>query len=495
MKNWLSLCLCLLFLFPTGGFAEDTSQTPIAALMARQVSGNSTLRAQLTAEFSEAAPSFIDGGLWETLRAAAADTAIETAYIFSRAGETLGNSQATATLKRGDQALSVLRLSGRGESWQLWGDALGDTLVTFSRDTSLLFRDRYLTLTGWGNVLLRGLGSLSAHWTPSQEGQWPALYRFFAEAFTETDAWKEQAGSLLEKYTDQISAWMQENTKLYLIRDTSGGMGTQSEISLEGEALAQEALALLDMFYHDSALQALLRSEMTGEEARAYLEPGMILLYEQTLRRMELPGKMVFSRLYGGDGSLEKATLRLPLADGAVLNWEQTGAADTYSLEKGNLTLSVGVDAGTDTGWQGEFALTQGADTLSGRYQLFASMEPVYEDENENGRQRRQNGVITLLITLSNDRFAAQTVTATVTAWAGLENDQPAHWNIDLEWQEADTGAYAHIALKTRTGAAVQQAEAAGEPLSWEQADADTRAALLNGALSYLRELLLPSKE
>lgn len=491
MKKWLSVCLCLMLFLPAAWAAEDTSQVDIAALMARQVSGNSTLRTQLTAELSDAAPSFLDAAAWQSLGAAAKDSAVETAYIFSRAGETLGNSQAVITLKRGDETLSSLRVNGRSDQWQLWGDALGDTVAVLPRDTSLLFRDRYLTLAGWGAVLLRGLGFAEAQIDAPTQGQWPALYRFIAGALTESDAWKEQAGSLLAKYTEQISSWMQEKTRLYLIKDSTNGVGTQSEIKLEGSDLAEEALALLDMFYQDAALRALLRDKMTDLEAQSYLEPGMILLYEQALREMELPEKMVFSRLYDHEGALERTTLRLPLANGGVLVWEMTGQADTYGFEKDGNALRISVDAGVETGWQGDFSAVWNQRRFAGRYQLFASMEPVYEDENAEGRQRRQNGVITLLLTpAAGQSFLAQTLTVTMTAWAGLGNDQPAHWNADVNWQEAATGAYAHIALKTRTGAAIQQTEAEGNALDIAQADGQTRSALLAQAIAHFMGLL-----
>ena len=104
MKKILCILLCLLMaLLPCAGLAEDTAQTDIAALMARQVSGNSTLRAQLTADFSQQPPSFLDAALWGSLAQAAADTALEATYVFSRAGETLGNSQAALYVKRGGE--------------------------------------------------------------------------------------------------------------------------------------------------------------------------------------------------------------------------------------------------------------------------------------------------------------------------------------------------------------------------------------------------------
>ena len=144
-------CVLLVWaLLPLTAWAEDPSAVDIAALMARQVSGNSTFRAQLTAELSEQAPAGADATLWTLLSAAVRDASLESSFIFSRAGETLGNSQTTLTLKRGEDALSTLRLAGRGDTWQLWGDGTEGKVWQLPRDTGLLLRDRYLTLEGWG---------------------------------------------------------------------------------------------------------------------------------------------------------------------------------------------------------------------------------------------------------------------------------------------------------------------------------------------------------
>ena len=466
MKRIACALLCLLLALPGLCRAEDAGQIDIAALMARQVSGNSAFRAQLTAELSEAAPAWIDAALWRAARAAAADTALETSYVFSRAGETLGNSQAVFCLKRGEETLSTLRFSGRGGDWQVWGDALGDTLLTLPRDTSLLLRDRYLTLTAWGNVLLRGLGFAENALRPDAEGQWPALYRFLTGAVTEDAAWREQVSAQLKKYTDQVSSWLQEKTKLYLAKQDDGQLGTTSEIRLDGAELKAEALALLDMLYHDNVLLALLRGKATQAEAQAYLEPGMILLFEQVLTDMTLPEDMTLLRRYRQDGSHPRLSLRLPLADGAVLVWENAEDVDTFGYEKGDLSLRVSVASSDENAWQGDFALRRGDTARSGQYRLFASLEPVYEDEDSQGRQRRQKGTLTLLLFPDAEKnISVQSLTVTLNAWAGLQNDQPAHWNAQLDWQEADSGAYARVSLKTRTGAALAQSEAEGAPL------------------------------
>lgn len=493
MKKTLCWLLCLLLL-PLAALAEDPSHTDIAALMARQVSGNSTLRTQLTAEFSPQSPSLVDREVWDTLRAYAQDTALESTYVFSRAGETLGNSQAVLSLKRGEQTLSSLRLSGRGEQWQIWGDALGSTLLTLPRDTSLLLRSPYLTLSGWGSVLLRGLGFAEAQLNAPAEGQWPNPLRFFTAAATETDAWKARLEEYTKKYTDQLSAWMQEKTKLYLVKEESG-IGTQSELRLTADELADEALTLLDLLYHDNALLSLLREQTTLQEARSYLEPGMILLFEQTLRTMELPEGLTLVRRYDPEGGHQLTVLRLPMADGTVLVWENDGAVNTYGLEKGDLSLRFGVSAPGANAWQGKYTLQRGETERTGAYQLFVSMEPVYEDENENGRQRRQNGTVTALITPDEGQGAPQTLTVTVTAWAGLENDQPAHWNAELDWQEGDTGAYARVSLKTRTGAAIQQQEAEGQPLDFSQAGREEQQSIWNAMLEHWRALLSGAQE
>ena len=63
IKRIACALLCLLLALPGLCRAEDAGQIDIAALMARQVSGNSAFRAQLTAELSEAAAAGIDAAL------------------------------------------------------------------------------------------------------------------------------------------------------------------------------------------------------------------------------------------------------------------------------------------------------------------------------------------------------------------------------------------------------------------------------------------------
>ena len=66
----------------------------------------------------------------------------------------------------------------------------------------------------------------------------------------------------------------------------------------------------------------------------------------------------------------------------------------------------------------------------------------VYEDEDENGRSRRQNGDMSLIIQPdAGQDFPAMTLTAALTARSGLQTDQSAHWNLELDWQELGGGA------------------------------------------------------
>ena len=79
------------------------------------------------------------------------------------------------------------------------------------------------------------------------------------------------------------------------------------------------------------------------------------------------------------------------------------------------------------------------------------------------------------------------TLTAALTARSGLQTDQSAHWNVELDWQELGGGAYAHIALKTRTGAPIPQVEAAGERVDFAALSPDERRALLEAAAEIVR--------
>jgi len=478
--------LCAVWLLAGCALAEDPAQTDIAALMARQVSSNCVLRGQLTAELSEKAPFFASGEGWETLRAWAADTALETTYIFSRAGQTLGNSQASLYLKRGEETLSTLRLSGRGEEWQIFGDALGDQVWVLPRQTELLLRDKYLTLPGWGQVLLRGMGALEASLNAPEAGQWPALYRFLTAAATQDEEWRQAFEICLRPYTEQISAWLQERSRVYLVRG-GDSLTTGSEVRLDGDALTEEALALLNMFYNDRVMLSLLRPLMTRLEAEAYLEPGMQILFESVLRSMQLPGEFVLDRRYDTAGELDRLEAAFPLPGNITLHWSRTGSVDILRLETPGFTAEISLTGALAKGLSGAFSLKTGEAAYSGKYQLTAALTPVYEDEDESGRGRRQKGDLSLILQPdAGQAFPAMTLTAALTARSGLQTDQSAHWNLEIDWQELGGGAYAHIALKTRTGAPIQQVEAAGERVDIAALSPVERQALLNAALENL---------
>lgn len=485
------LCLALLAASPLA-WAEDPSQIDIAALMARQVSSNCVLRAQLTAELSETAPQGMAEDTWQTLRAMAADSALEGAYIFSRAGQTLGNSQLSLYWKRGGDTLSTLRLSGRGGLWLLTGDATEGKLWTLPRQTDRLLRDRYLTLSGWGESLLAALGTLEAGLNAPQAGQWPALYRLLTQMASEDENWKASFEEALKPYAAQVSAWMQERTRVYLYRDTDGNLTTGSEMRADRDALADEALALLRMFYGDRVMLALLRPLATRLEAESYLEPGMQILFESVLHAMELPGDFVLERRGGGEDGAERVTASFPLAEGSTVSWTQAGKIDVVRLESADLTAEISLQGALESGLTGSFSLKSGETERSGQYQLTASQQPVYEDEDSTGRARRQQGAASLILMPdAGQDFPAQSLTAEVSARSGLQTDQSAHWNLTLDWQELGGGAWARLTLKTRTGAPIQQTEPEGERLDLAALPAEERLALLLRAAA----LLLPGAD
>ena len=481
--------LCLLFMLPVPAAGEDTATLDIAGLMARQVSGNSSLLFRISAELSDQPPFFLEADQWQSFRTATENT-LEGSYIFSRAGETLGNSQLTFSLMRDENALSVLHLNGRDGEWQIWGDPMGDRLVILPRDTSVLLRDRYLTLAGWGAVLLRGAGFAQAEWDPPAEGQWPALWRLITRAATQDAEWQERFEAALTPLTDQISAWMQGHTAVTLRKNEDGSIGTASLLRADGEELRREILDLFRTFYSDRTLMNLLRPLMTRQEAESYLEPGMVLLYEDVLGRMSLPDTFSLERLYDGEGNMTLSTLVMPLADGTCITWKTDGTTASLRAEKEGKALEISWPENADGTVEGTFALQTPEGSWSGRYQLILSMGAVYEDEDALGRKRRQQGEMSLVIVPDEGQsFPAQTLTVSVEGSSGLATDQPARVYVVLDWQELGGGAGARLVLQTRTAAAIRQTEAVGERTVPETRE--DRERILSQMLASLRDTIL----
>ena len=486
MKRIVSVLLCLLMLV-LPACAEDVNTSSIAAIMARQVSGNSTLRVQLTAELSEQPASFADKSQWQTLATILPGLSLEGAYVFSRSGETLGNSQLSLHLKREKETLSTMHVNGRGEQWLAWGDALEDTVLTAPRDTEKLLRDKYLTLPSWAGVLLRDAGLIGSLLSDSV---WPNPLRGALEGASDAE-WQEKLATVIRPHETAISAWLQAHTTLKLVRGADGSMETVAETNASLSECAQEAAAMLRGIYADEELLDLLRERLTEEEA-LYLEPGMIRLFEPVLLSISGEEKLVVMRRYGSDGELRAMDLSLPLADGRVLKVSQVQGKLEVSFGKEEPNYHLTAEGNAESGWQGEFMFSCGEEMRMGTYQLFASLEPQTMDRSGETPIRRQNGTFTLLIEPAEGQpFAAQSLTLTLTARAGEGTTQPARWYLDTTWQEKG-GAYVRASLKLRTDAPIVQTEAQGTPVSLAELSGQEREALVQRVLSHLAGLTLP---
>lgn len=483
MKRIVSVLLCLLLL-ALSACAEDINASSIAAIMARQVSGNSTLRVQLTAELSEQPASFADESQWQALAAILPGLSLESAYVFSRAGETLGNSQFSLYLKREKETLSTMHVNGRGDQWQVWGDALGDTVLNAPRDTEMLLRDKYMTLPAWAGVLLRDAGLISGL---LGDKVWPDPLRGALEGASDA-AWQERLAVVLRPHETALSAWLQAHTALRLVRGADGSMETVAETNASLSECAQEAAAMLRGIYADGELLNLLKERLTEEEA-LYLEPGMIRLFEPVLLSITGEEKLTVLRRYGTDGELRAMDLSLPLADGRILNVSQAEGKLELSYGKEETEFHLTAKGDAENGWQGEFLLTCGKETRIGTYQLFASLEPQTLDRSGEAPIRRQNGTFTLLIEPAEGQsFAAQSLTLTLTARAGEGTTQAARWYLDAAWQEKG-GAYVRASIKLRTDSPIAQTEAQGNPVSLAELSRQERAELAQRMLAYFAGL------
>jgi len=485
IKRLFCLLLCLLALAPAAR-GETLGDIDIPTLIARQVSAKSTLRMQLTAEVSEKAPFFADAALWPVLTSGLPGLTLEGSYVFSRAGQTLGDTQLALRLKRNGETRSTLRLNGREQQWQIWGDALEDNVLILPRDTELLLRGRYVSLAQWMGAILRNGALLKQVMEGARAGDWPDPGLIALESATAEEAWRQAVDKEIEKYTAQISAWMQGKATLRVERSENGESVTVSELRASMADCGAEALALLRMFYADEALLALLRQHMTREQEEAYLEDGMLPLFEEALQAAAEDKELVLLRRYTADGQLLDMQISMPLAGDVACAVTAAGNAYTLWVEWPGRTLTLTAQGDMLTGWQGAFSWTAGERTLSGSYQLVGTQGQSYNDEDASGRTHRQDSLYTLMIIPDAGMpFPAQTLTAQINAWTATDTTRtPAYWNVDMNWQQAD-GAYIHALLRLRTDSTIHQTEAEGNPIELATAPESLRAAILQQALLH----------
>lgn len=446
MKKMLILLMCLMLVLPMGAGAKTFDYT-IEELIARQLqTGAVSLRVKLSAAAEGEAIAGVDAQTWETLKQALPPLQLVCTYMQSRRGATAGNCQVKGVLNQNDAALTSFALTGQGEQWFLQSELLPGKVYGLSRSLKTAFMNA----------------------SAPEEGTWPNILRLFTAVNEADEEFAAQLERAMSDHMASLNRWLQSKTQV----DISADQQLTQHISIPAAEMKQQIKAFLKELYQDEALLVLLRQIVPTPDAHAYLESGMLPLFEQVIDDLALEGDIVISRVYAGDGQLKTEEITLPFAGSQLLRslkligGEKTaveavladGSAYAFSIA-GSGKAANGM---YDGAYAGEISLKPaGAEkAFEALYDLEMTkgMEQYIEENASHERDQKIDVVLTLS-PKDGESFAAQTITANVHLTAGASSTKAAYADTVLTWQDQKTGGKLTVNLNMHTNTALRMEE------------------------------------
>lgn len=316
-------------------------------------------------------------------------------------------------------------------------------------------------------------GALMAMIT-GQDPTWPPAEGILLKLNTAESTWQGAVARKLDAYSVKLTVWMQAFTKTETVYDAANNPQTKITVTVPAAQLkAQVKQMLLDM-YADTELLALLAQEMSAREAAAYLQPGMMNSFFQTLDLLPLTGDLVSERLLNAKGEVIKNTLTLPLGGARGLSrafytytLKDTGPETEILLEhvaknpenqKGAVTALVyrgGETPGTkEITYQGTLSLQPepGSDAFTvdnaeGDVPARVySFNLLYAPEDEVVDQAASSSTRDFALTLriapqGEDQVNPQNIKANIKLSSRLNSRSATYFTGELTWKDEGTGA------------------------------------------------------
>ena len=451
MKKILSLALAIaLLLNAAAAVAQATVVSPqveesLDWKLTQQIVNGSGLKLSASFETSGVMPqSPLDAATAQVLMSVLPQSTLALNYLKAAFGTQKGREEMILSLLKGEDpaASFVYRSDG--------------TLETFS--STLLSDAQYGAAKG--ESLFTGLllsGGMS----------WPGMERILFTLLTADNEWKTAAAKLMSAYSNAVSAWLQGFTQVHT--DTQGdNVTTETHVVLPAAAIKLEIKALLERFFADEPLRALLKERFTAREAAVYLDPGMKGGFLSAVDALPITEDVEITRIFGKDGSLVRDDIYLPMGGAKGLKAVQ------YLLTaegEGQVTTTV------DVQWQPALPASTQGKQLTLTYTRAAvkngSVSGTYTgrvdilDETPEGQERLEDRAYTFTLSLGQgtmnydrekDNYSSeylmmldfspeniqsgskQTVALQATLDSGSNPRSATHINGSVEWRD-DKGA------------------------------------------------------
>ncbi|MGN0973042.1 MAG: hypothetical protein ACI4OY_13875, partial [Aristaeellaceae bacterium] len=319
MKRFWCLMLCLaLTLTSACALAADDYTLPEKLQMQIEF-GNGVKGAVLLTASGE-------GALTQAL------SALNGTEIQIRAITLDGTYQTSFYALDGEQQVGLTQLYGDVDRLYLRSELLPDLLLSYPLGENWLER-------------LMGRG----------EDANPTWYSAAGNLLSLTDAaWEEAWAPALQPYTTALELWLSAYASEPVVNQGEQGETLMTvRYAVPVEDVKAEIKALLAQALSDETLMALLRAQVTEEQAAVYLTPGLLYYYEAVMDALPLSGEITMERDLSTRGETISTAVSLPLPAGSrwqEMSLEQSGGDTTLTLagDENSLTLVLKTASATE---------------------------------------------------------------------------------------------------------------------------------------------------
>ncbi len=149
---------------------------------------------------------------------------------------------------------------------------------------------------------------------------WPSLLHVLFAIQNADKEFQVQADKVYAPYKTEIINFLQTYVETSSVKDEQGKLITSLTYTLPLQAVFQETKKLLVHFYSDTNALNLLKTVLSEDEQRAYLEPSMLLAFLQMLDNVKAEGNIHIERKFSFDGKILSEKMSLPFPDNAPLS-------------------------------------------------------------------------------------------------------------------------------------------------------------------------------
>lgn len=362
-----------------------------------------------------------------------------------------GQEETEVILTQNGQAIMNMKMLADQQYEQLTSTLFGSTRYVDRRDGGLLM------------ALLTG-----------QDTTWPPVEGVLFNLNTAESTWQGAVARKLDAYGVKLTVWLQPFTKTESLYDAQNNPQTRVTVTVPADQLKAQAKQMLMDLYSDTELLALLSQEMDARQAAAYLQPGMMNSFFQSLDLLPLTGNLISERLLDAQGNILENKLTLPLGGARGLSRalytftakdtgdvtqvvlehtpkniaNQKGAVITLLMEGGENettkeisykgTLSMQPEAGTDA-----FTVDNAEGDVPARvYDFNLLYAPEDEVVDRTAETSTREFSLTLRVVPQGDpQVTAQLIKANISLNSRLNSRSATYFTGEVTWQDEGTQA------------------------------------------------------